>query len=205
MGFTANPYTMESPHFRRPILLICILSSHLLPSLSTGQFQKTVSSIIEAASNAIDEPTKLIDSTISEQQEFLAAHNKVRLHALEPPFVWDLRLAIYARLYAQQRAGDCELVHSNGQYGENIFWGSGNLWTPSDVVRLWVKEHRYYDRRTNECLPGEMCGHYTQIVWRESVRLGCARIECNNGDTFAICSYDPPGNYIGESPFDDNR
>ncbi|CAK9163713.1 unnamed protein product [Ilex paraguariensis] len=42
------------------------------------------------------------------------------------------------------------------------------------------------------------------IVWKGIVRLGCARVECNNGDVFAICSYDLPGNYIGERPFGDN-
>lgn len=51
-------------------------------------------------------------------------------------------------------------------------------------------------------MPGKMCGHYTQIVWRDSVRLGCASVNCLNGGMYAICSYDPPGNYIGESPFD---
>lgn len=136
----------------------------------------------------------------SEDQAFLAAHNKVRLHHREPPFIWDSKLALYAREYAEKRKVDCNLIHSNGPYGENIFWGGGNQWAATDVVR----EHRYYDRATMKCKPGKMCGHYTQIVWRDSVRLGCARVQCISGDTFAICSYDPPGNYIGDNPFHKN-
>ncbi|XP_057496638.1 LOW QUALITY PROTEIN: pathogenesis-related protein PRMS-like [Actinidia eriantha] len=116
--------------------------------------------------------------------------------SLGPP-----KLAQYAARYAAQRAYDCDLVHSGGPYGENRFWGSGNEWTPTDVVKLWVKEHTYYNCITNKCKPEKMCGHYTQIVWRSSLRLGCARVQCDNGDIFAICSYDPPGNYIGEHPF----
>lgn len=132
---------------------------------------------------------------------FLAAHNKVRLRAREPPFAWDPKLESYARRYAQKRRRDCQLIHSAGPYGENIFWGGGDQWKVEDAVALWVKEHRFYDRGTRTCMQGRKCGHYTQVVWRDSTRLGCARIQCVNGDTFVVCCYDPPGNYIGENPF----
>ncbi|KAK2998900.1 hypothetical protein RJ639_023346, partial [Escallonia herrerae] len=45
---------------------------------------------------------------------------------------------------------------------------------------------------------GQMCGHYTQVVWRNSVRLGCARVQSNSGWWFIACNYDPPGNYIAQ-------
>ncbi|XWS52169.1 hypothetical protein CRYUN_Cryun11dG0043900 [Craigia yunnanensis] len=35
-----------------------------------------------------------------------------------------------------------------------------------------------------------MCGHYTQIVWKNTRRIGCARVICDNGDVFMTCNYD---------------
>lgn len=134
-------------------------------------------------------------------REFLFAHNIVRARVGEPPLEWDGRLAAYARAWAKQRVGDCRLVHSNGPFGENIFWAAQNNWRPRDVVKAWADEDKFYDGRSNTCEPGQMCGHYTQIVWRDSTKVGCARVDCSNGGLYAICVYNPPGNYDGENPF----
>ncbi|KAH7569359.1 hypothetical protein JRO89_XS06G0150700 [Xanthoceras sorbifolium] len=39
------------------------------------------------------------------------------------------------------------------------------------------------------------------IVWRNTRKIGCARIVCDDGDVFMTCNYDPPGNYVGEKPY----
>ncbi|XVF08006.1 hypothetical protein REPUB_Repub06bG0188000 [Reevesia pubescens] len=60
----------------------------------------------------------------------------------------------------------------------------------------------FYDPKSNTCAKGEMCGHYTQVLWKDTVRVGCARVKCCNGKGFyVIYNYDPPGNYINEHPF----
>ena len=44
-------------------------------------------------------------------------------------------------------------------------------------------------------------GHYTQIVWRDTLQVGCARGNCPNitfGNTI-VCNYGPGGN-IGDDP-----
>ncbi|XP_012072779.2 pathogenesis-related protein 1-like [Jatropha curcas] len=107
-------------------------------------------------------------------------------------------VAAYAKNYANQRIGDCSLVHSKGSYGENIAWGSGDL-SGTEAVKLWVDEKPFYNYNSNSC--AAVCGHYIQVVWRKSVRIGCAKVRCNNGGTFITCNYDPPGNYIGERPY----
>ncbi|KAG9136835.1 hypothetical protein Leryth_004578 [Lithospermum erythrorhizon] len=68
------------------------------------------------------------------------------------------------------------------------------------MPRFWADEMKFYNIRSNTCKQGKMCGHYTQIVWKESVRLGCFRGTCKNADTYITCEYDPPGNYVGEKP-----
>jgi len=134
-------------------------------------------------------------------REFLIAHNKVRRHFGEPPLTWDKKLAHYARRWAAKRYYDCKMIHSYGPYGENIFWGKRAHWTPKEAVQSWVSEQKYFNPHSNGCVDGHMCGHYTQVVWRETLRIGCARKKCQNKGLFVICVYDPPGNYVNESPF----
>jgi hypothetical protein len=50
------------------------------------------------------------------------------------------------------------------------------------------------------CYPGEVCGHFTQLVWNDTEFVGCGRSECFAGGVFITCSYDPPGNWKGEVP-----
>lgn len=139
--------------------------------------------------------------TFVESLQFTLPQNFARFKVGELPLVWDWKLESYAQWWAAQRKVDCNMTHSHGPYGENIFWGSGQSWTPLDAVRFWVDEKQYYSYDTNDCEVGQMCGHYTQVVWRDSRNIGCARVVCDNGDVFMTCNYDPPGNYIGEKPY----
>ncbi|XP_022725122.1 pathogenesis-related protein 1C-like [Durio zibethinus] len=134
------------------------------------------------------------------KKEFLDPQNEVRADVNVEALTWDDQVAAYAQNYADQRIGDCDLVHSGGQYGENIAWGSGDL-SIADAVKMWVGEKVYYDGRSNSCASGQICAHYTQVVWRNSVHVGCAKVRCANGGTFITCNYDPPGNAFGETPF----
>ncbi|URE00088.1 SCP [Musa troglodytarum] len=133
--------------------------------------------------------------------QLLRSHNAARAAVGLPPLAWDARLARYAESYAGRRRRDCALAHSGGPYGENIFWGSGARWRPAQAAAAWVRERRWYHYRSNSCSAPE-CGHYTQIVWRSTRRLGCAMVSCSGRKgVLVVCEYDPPGNYIGERPY----
>ena len=138
---------------------------------------------------------------LTEQDEFLNTHNSARSQVGVANVVWNTTVATYAQNYANQRKVDCNLVHSGGPYGENLAEGSGTF-TATTAVNLWVAEKTYYTYSTNTCASGHVCGHYTQVVWRTSTQIGCARVQCtNNGWWFVICSYYPPGNYVGQFPY----
>ncbi|KAK1583026.1 hypothetical protein Q3G72_020389 [Acer saccharum] len=153
-------------------LLICLLGSALIIQPSNAQ---------------------------NSQQDYLNAHNTARAQVGVANINWDATVATYALNYANSRKVDCNLIHSNGTYGENLAKGSGSF-TGTAAVNLWVAEKQYYDYNSNTCVGGQ-CLHYTQVVWRDSVPVGCARVQCNNGWWFVTCNYDPPGNYVGEKPY----
>ncbi|XP_074567676.1 pathogenesis-related protein 1-like [Curcuma longa] len=136
-------------------------------------------------------------------QDYVNAHNAARSNvgANLAPVSWDSTVAAYAQNYANQRARDCQLVHSGGPYGENIFWGSGRDFTAADAVGAWVAERQYYDYASNSCAAGQVCGHYTQVVWRSSTAIGCGRVRCNSGAIFIVCNYNPRGNIVGQRPY----
>ncbi|XP_028797669.1 pathogenesis-related protein 1-like [Neltuma alba] len=134
-------------------------------------------------------------------QDYVNAHNAARRQVGVGPISWDERVASYARNYLSRFKNSCQMVHSGGPYGENLAWRYPDL-TGTGAVKMWVDEKRFYDYNSNSCVGGE-CRHYTQVVWRNSVRLGCAKVKCdNNRGTLVSCNYDPPGNYIGQRPYD---
>lgn len=134
------------------------------------------------------------------KENYLHGHNIARAQVGVKPLIWNTAVASYAQRYANERASeDCNLEHSRGPYGENIAEGGG-VFSGWDAVNMWVGEKKYYDYGSNSCV-GDECLHYTQVVWRNSIHLGCGRAKCSNGWWFVTCNYDPPGNYQGQRPY----
>ena len=144
----------------------------------------------------------------ADHNKYLKAHNAVRAKKKVPPLVWDLELAGFAQKWVNHLAKNCTLVHStDNSLGENLAqtWGSASR-TPQAIVDMWASEEKYYNYKQNTCLPGKVCGHYTQLVWSETKKLGCAKATClNTGEykniTIYACEYSPAGNFRGHWPY----
>ncbi|MEP2023182.1 CAP domain-containing protein, partial [Reichenbachiella sp.] len=67
-------------------------------------------------------------------------------------------------------------------------------------VDSWGAEKQNYDYKKNKCETGKICGHYTQIVWKNTTEIGCAKTLCD-GSVIWICNYNPPGNFVGQKPY----
>jgi pathogenesis-related protein 1 len=149
------------------------------------------------------------DSEPATQMGMTAAHNAARA-AVSPaanpaiaPLTWSSEIAATAQAWAD----GCKFQHSAGKYGENLYASGGANTTPQDVVASWVGEAKDYDYAANSC--SGVCGHYTQVVWRKSTKLGCGVTNCTKNSPFAgfpnwqiwVCNYDPPGNFNGEKPY----
>lgn len=147
--------------------------------------------------------------------EIVAAHNQSRAKTKPtpkpalPPLTWSEDAAKVARAYAAQ----CRFEHNKnrGKYGENLAAAAPpTSKTNTQVVQDWVSESGDYTYATNKCAPGKVCGHYTQVVWRNTTQVGCASVTCTKNSPFGaqfptwqlwVCNYTPPGNYVGQKPY----
>lgn len=130
--------------------------------------------------------------------DYVAAHNMARAQVGVEPLSWHPDLQATAQSYANQLAVVCNLQHSMGQFGENLYMGPGN---EIDAVRMWTDEMAFYDHGTNSCQAGKTCGHYTQVVWRDTQSVGCGLAQCTDGYNIVVCHYNPRGNWVGKWPF----
>jgi pathogenesis-related protein 1 len=152
-----------------------------------------------------------------------AAHNYYRsLVDTDPPLQpleWDEAIASVAQDYAEVLATSCGgLVHSMGAYGENLYATSTTAAmsdrTGINAVSSWYElelpcyTYGPIDNSgsdcSSECDNFGGCGHYTQVIWRDTERVGCGTAECTDGQwlrSYYVCNYDPPGNWIGQYPY----
>jgi hypothetical protein len=147
-------------------------------------------------------------------RSILVAHNEARRTVRPvarpplPPVAWSEPLASIARDHAL----GCRFRHNRhrGDVGENLF--ATTVVSPrsavEDAVESWVAERKNYTIADNRCAAGTMCGHYTQVIWRETRRVGCGVAACTSGSPFngrpwtlVVCNYEPFGNIIGRKPY----
>jgi pathogenesis-related protein 1 len=132
-------------------------------------------------------------------REMLAAHNAVRATVKTPPLIWSEKLAATAQEWANTLIGKKQFLHRpKSKFGENLFEIEGAKSTPKQVVDRWASESSAYDYKTNRC--HGVCGHYTQIIWRDTKEVGCAVARGGSREVWA-CEYNPPGNYVGHRPY----
>lgn len=136
------------------------------------------------------------------QQQMLDIHNVDRAAHSASPLVWDTTVAAAAASWA---AG-CKWAHTpNNPYGQNIAAGTWSTFGAKDATDLWYDEYKLYDFDKGEY--SDATGHFTQMVWKGSKKLGCALQKCtaqqmglgsSGSANYVVCNYDPPGNWIGE-------
>lgn len=130
------------------------------------------------------------------EEEFVAEHNRLRVLHGAPPLRWSPEVAASAAGWARRGL----YRHSDAaSHGENLYVSSDP--PPAEyVVPSWYSEIRWYDFRAP--VPEERTGHFTQVVWAATEEIGCATCCLPNGRFMVVCHYSPPGNFIGK--FDAN-
>lgn len=193
---------MSRPSFRHLLAL-----GLLAPWLATGCGSDEASP---------DEDTPPDPATLPQfAREMLDTHNTVRAGVSSPrpspalePLGWSPAAEAVAKKYVER----CEWGHNaqRGELGENIAAATPDYWDTRGVVMAWADEVADYTYDSNTCATGRQCGHYTQVVWRATTRVGCATKVCTRNSPFGsqaptwqywVCNYDPPGNYRGQRPY----
>lgn len=151
-----------------------------------------------------------INRTDNLAERTLAAHNRERLTLGIPALEWDDRLARDAAAWADHLTRVGYLVHSENDpddpdpQGENLWAGTSGYYSVESMVGLWIAEKRNFKPGTfpanSRTGSYEDIGHYTQLMWRSTGKVGCAMAR-GSSDEFLVCRYSEGGNVIGERPF----
>ena len=136
----------------------------------------------------------------------VAAHNAERARAGVPSIQWDNDLGSAAAAYARQMAITGRFAHSDRHarrgIGENLWMGSHGSFSVEAMVGGWASEKRWFAPGTfpNVSRTGnwEDVGHYTQMIWPTTTRVGCALASTSQVD-YLVCRYATAGNMDGRS------
>ncbi|KAL5606384.1 hypothetical protein BROUX41_002801 [Berkeleyomyces rouxiae] len=150
----------------------------------------------------------------TESEASLSSHNIHRQNHSASALSWDENLAAYALTSAQKCVFAHDLTPGGGGYGQNIamFGSSDNMPDAGTAIEQAVTNMWYNSEL--DLYPGyggepdmsnfEKWGHFSQIIWKDTQKVGCASFKCAAGTMasmeswYTVCNYSPPGNYGGE-------
>ncbi|KAH0558031.1 venom allergen 5-like [Cotesia glomerata] len=163
--------------------------------------------------------------TSGEINEILRAHNDKRAFVARgaerrgiagpqpagriPPLTWDNELAQIAQRWANQ----CQFGHDTcrnvdrfrvGQNVAKMMYSNNYHVRLSYLVQQWYNEVKDFNRnyvRSFRWQSWPQIGHYTQLVWGNTRKVGCGAIRYKDWywyTTYLVCNYGPTGNGIGQ-------
>ncbi|XP_075719941.1 cysteine-rich venom protein TEL1-like [Rhinoderma darwinii] len=131
-------------------------------------------------------------------------HNELRAQVDPSPsnmlkMEWSDEAAANAQIWANK----CEHCHSKADQREITTFGCGeNLYMSSrlqnwtKVIQGWWDENKDFDYGSGPKQSSSVIGHYTQLVWYRSFKIGCALAYCPKQSFvyYYVCQYCPAGN-----------
>lgn len=130
--------------------------------------------------------------------ELRAKHGSINDQGVKVPVAplqWDDELAVFSLRWTNNCA--TPLTHS-GEHAENAYAISlaGSCEMTEKAINGWYSEIDMY----NYAAPGysDATGHFTQVIWADATKVGCAwsQDQCGDGMWHFFCDYDR-GNLIG--------
>jgi uncharacterized protein YkwD len=151
--------------------------------------------------------TKMMVTKLKDQARFdkgwiaetLKVHNDLRMLHSAPPLQWSIECAEEAQKAADFSTRFDGVQHThNKDYGQNIFKGKPGYYGAEDAIKSWYDEltHPGYKWTPETDMDGMSgCGHFTQVVWKETTHVG---MSCDSsGKGYIVAHYLPAGNVKG--------
>lgn len=225
------PTTHKRVHTRRPKPSNVVITTTIVPeqpattaapapekpATTVAPKPEPETTVVEAPKSTAAAPVSGDISLADYQTAVVDHHNLHRSNHSAPALQWDTTLA----QYAENTASGCVFAHDmnqgDGGYGQNLAsWGTSgdmddlkNKAAAQGVTNQW-----YNDEMNNWSSYGQdnppsgqdlnSFGHFTQLVWKSSTKIGCATVKCPAGTVlslpswYTVCNYNPPGNFGGE-------
>ena len=189
----------------------------VIDDVKADYIDEVVSDVVD---NSNDDKAVSGDNIAIDEQidSMLTLHNEARSAVgVTKDLIWSDRIALDAQAYADTLAKSGLFEHDpknhtgydNGAYGENLYAAYPSKPSLATAAKAWIDEKQYYTYGkigdSSTCEEGQQCGHYTQVVWSNTSEVGCAisqyRAGNYKGGYVIVCKYQTPGNYIGETPY----
>ncbi|CAJ0609735.1 unnamed protein product [Cylicocyclus nassatus] len=160
------------------------------------------------------------------KDELTIYHNTYRAKHGAPALVYDAHLEQAAQKYVNilKLRKKCLAHEQPRKYGENLFFfAASDFPNASAMARLvtesFYMEGRGYNYNSFTATGLHRTGHFTQLIWKSSRRMGVGvAITKNNGSGGGPCAvdakapymihvvikYDPPGNLLSRAAFTEN-
>ncbi|GIX80528.1 golgi-associated plant pathogenesis-related protein 1 [Caerostris darwini] len=134
------------------------------------------------------------------EEDCLKKHNEYRTKHGVPKLELSDEICAYAREWANHLAAVDSFKHrTERKYGENIFmkWSSdpNHVVSGDAAVESWYSEIK--DHTFGQEPRSLKSGHFTQVIWKDSKRMGVAWAKSKTGKILVVANYEPAGNFVG--------
>lgn len=185
------------------ILICCVLGFPVCNNSFASATDKSPDTPPDTSHDKNSEFARTILEAHTQEREKMGATNMMHL-------TWDLDLADLA----SKHAGLCIFEHGNFVMDDGTVLGQNmarGIWAPATTsnvdypaeehVTNWIREKKYFNFDSAKCPDMGLCGHYSQMVWAPTSKIGCAHQFCPNmmpPSDYIVCNYWPFGNENGE-------
>jgi pathogenesis-related protein 1 len=189
-------------------------SGFRIESNNTGNVQENSNTGVCSAGNVCFSGGELAET-------ILELINKARAEVGVPPLTWNNTLAAHAQTYAdylevtgknEHPSAEWVAKYPTGPEGENLYSQEGGDLSQTSLAqaafKFWYSEQANYNGQPiGSETPGEIIGHYTQMVWKGTTQVGCAAVTGQENPINGLptarlsCRFTPPGNFVGQTPY----
>lgn len=141
-------------------------------------------------------------------QNMVESINQYRAKHGAPPVELDPNLVEYAKSRASLASTEEGLSRGHeglkDEYGENLSWQASSSQTSgsaSGAASGWYGEIKDYDFVNSASKGDSVTGHFTQLVWKNSTKIGAGRAFGQGSkwwETYIAVNFYPAGNMEGE-------